>query len=253
MAVRPYSSRVLGDRFDEWAARNRRPILVVGGWAVVVLVASTVALVIGGEWPPWAWYGLGLLHAGVVGAFVFTLQSVFVATDGKAIWHVRGAWGEDNTRETLRKAQRGKLIWGWVDSVNLQRGDLDHLVVSRSGGVVVIDSKWRNQITDHAEIIEAAKRAATRSDGVMRTLLKAERGGHRAKGNSIRVTPLVVIWGAAQAEVPEVVRADGVEVVSGQGLLAWLGQRDEDPVNEDVARDLIRRLEVYRDQLADSR
>ncbi len=247
---RPHSRRVLGSRFVSWAARHRRPILVVGAAAAVVLLASTALLMIAGVRWPWLWYGLGLIHAGIVGGFVVLLIMSFIASDPEAIKHLRGSWGEENTRDVLGQAQRKKLIWGWVDSLMLQRGDLDHLVVTRSGGVVVVDSKWRSEITDHAQIIETARRVRLRSEGVVRTLLRSERGSHRARGHSVRVTPLVVMWGAAQCHLPDVVRTEGVEIVRGQGLLTWLQERSGEPVDKDAAADLLRQLKHFREQLA---
>lgn len=199
---------------------------------------------------PWLWYALGALHTVIVGGFIYMMNMSFLASDPEAIKHVRGSWGEENTREELKRAQRKKQIWGWVDSLTLERGDLDHLVVTRAGGVVAIDSKWRNAIIDHAAIVEAARRVQLRSEGVVRSLLQIERGSHRARGGSVRVTPLVVIWGAAQSDLPDVVRANSVEIVSGQGLRAWLRDRSGEPVTKDAADDLIRKLEIYRDRVA---
>lgn len=207
-------------------------------------------MIIIGVRSPLAWYLVGALHAAVVGGFMWMVNIVFIANDREAIWHLRGSWGEKNTSDVLGTAKRKKLIWGWVDSITLERGDLDHLVVTRSGGVLVIDSKWRTDITDRAAIIDKALRAQLRSDGVVRTLLRAEQGSHRARLRSVSVRPLVVIWGAAQSELPDVVRSGGVEVVSGQGLLAWLQGLSGDPVDKDAAAHLLRQLEIYRDRVA---
>lgn len=254
MKHEPYSRRVLGGRFDVWAARNRYPIVVVGAWAVAALVAVSAPLLVGHVRAAWVWYIVGFFHAAIVGCFVAMLYAVFLATDREAIHHFRGAWGEDNTRDSLRKAQRRGLIWGWVDSVMLARGDLDHLVVTRAGGVVAIDSKWRNQIReqDREAILDAARKVRLRSDGVLHSLLGSEQGSHRSRGRAVSVTPLVVVWGAAQSGLPDVVRTDGVEVVPGRRLLAWLRQHDGNPVDEAAARDLIRELEDFRDRLATS-
>jgi hypothetical protein len=89
-----------------------------------------------------------------------------------------------------------------------------------------------------------------RSEGVLRSLLQAERGTHRARGDAVLVTPLVVIWGTAQSDLPDVVRTNGVEIVSGQRLRAWLRERSGEPVKKDAATDLLRKLEAYRDLVA---
>jgi hypothetical protein len=74
--------------------------------------------------------------------------------------YVRGAWGED-TPEPTWSGRGGSGSVGWVDSIELQIGDIDHLVVTRHGGVVAIDSKWRNQTTDEdvAAMADSARRA----------------------------------------------------------------------------------------------
>lgn len=250
---RPHSRRVLGDRFDSWQARNRRKLLIAASVAIVTLVLTSAPFLVGGvDWPA-LWYVVGAVHAAIVGGLVWMMNASFLAHDQEAIRHVRGAWGEENTSETLKQAQRKKLIWGWVDTLDLQRGDIDHLVVTRSGGVVAIDSKWRNEIHDHAAILDGARRMKTRSEGILRTHLAASRGSHRARGIATRVTPLVVIWGAAQSELPDVVEVEGLEVVSGSDLLAWLRSRSGDPVSRDAGDDLLKRLERYRDDLAAER
>jgi hypothetical protein len=91
------------------------------------------------------WYLLGLAQAGLAAAGLHLLNSAFLAHDPQAMSYVRGAWGEDNTRTDLARARRKRLCGGWVNSIELQIGDIDHLVVTRLGGVVAIDSKWRTR------------------------------------------------------------------------------------------------------------
>lgn len=57
-----------------------------------------------------------------------------VAQDVQAIHHPRGAWGEDNTRNELRRAPQKQLIWGWLDSITFQSGDLHAGCASRQSG-----------------------------------------------------------------------------------------------------------------------
>lgn len=59
---------------------------------------------------------------------------------------IRGAYGEDQTRTELQRAQRAGLVWAWIDSVSLQRGDIDHIVVTRRGGVVALDWAFGNLV-----------------------------------------------------------------------------------------------------------
>lgn len=107
-----------------------------------------------------------------------------------------------------------------MDSINLQAGDLDHLVVTRHGGLVAIDSKWRNHASDTTDMARAANKAKMRAEGLAQTLLQSERGArHRAKVNPLRVTPVVVLWGAAHHGVPDGARVEGIEFVSGRRLV----------------------------------
>ncbi|WP_166389739.1 nuclease-related domain-containing protein [Nocardioides ochotonae] len=108
----------------------------------------------------------------------------FLAHDAEAIWHVRGAWGEDNTRDELQRAKRKRLVWAWVDSVTLQAGDIDHLVVTRNGGLVAIDSKWRSKINDAADMARAAQKVRLRAEGLTRDLLKGDAGHPTCAGES---------------------------------------------------------------------
>ena len=101
-------------------------------------------------------------------AYLHALQSAFLASDGEAIWHLRGAWGEENTRSELQRARRKRLIWGWVDSISLRAGDLDHLVVTRHGGLVAVDSKWRNRASDTVDMARAADKARLRAEALAR-------------------------------------------------------------------------------------
>jgi hypothetical protein len=244
-----FSRRELRARFKVWAARNSK--------AVVWLVAGTIALlafetvVLGALWPstPFRWYLLGFLHAGVVAVSVHLLSSTFLANDRDAILHMRGAWGEENTRSELARAKRKRHIWGWVDSVSLEQGDIDHLVVTRAGGLVAIDSKWRTDpgMGDREAMASAAHRAQIRAQAVVDTLLKADRGAHRAKAVPVKVTPLVVVWGPAQYNVPARAQVDGIDFVGGRQLREWFSQVEGDPVDRAAATDVIKRIEAFRE------
>ena len=51
---------------------------------------------------------------------------MFLASDSAAVRDLRGAWGEDLTRDALARARRRKLVWGAVHSIQLEKTDLDH-------------------------------------------------------------------------------------------------------------------------------
>lgn len=246
---RPYSSREFRRRFVDWARRNLKTVAVLTTGTLGLLIGLTILLAALMPDSAFKWYVLGLLHAGVVAAYLYLLQSAFLAHDREAIWHLRGAWGEDNTRNELQRAKRKRLIWGWVDSITLQSGDLDHLVVTRQGGLVAIDSKWRNQHTadDALDMARAASKARLRAEGLAQTLLLSQRGArHRGRINPVTVRPVVVLWGAAHHDAPDGAEIDGIEFVSGRRLVAWLAQLNGNPVTKDAAAELLTRLTDYR-------
>lgn len=246
---RPYSSREFRRRFAEWVRRNLKTVLVLTAGTIGLLTALTILLVMLMPAFGFKWYALGSLHAVVIAAYLHLLRSAFLAHDREAIWHLRGAWGEDNTRTELQRAKRKRLVWGWVDSITLQAGDLDHLVVTRHGGLVALDSKWRNQHTaaDALDMARAASRARLRAEGLAQTLLKSQRGArHRARSNPLTVRPAVVLWGAAQHTVPDGAEIDGIDFIPGRRLLDWLSRLEGQPVTKDAAAELLERLNGYR-------
>ena len=252
---KPYSRRELRRGFLTWARQNLKAVVLLTLGALGLLVFETYLLVVMVPGTASKWYLLGVLQAAVVAIYLHLLHAAFLAHDRAAILHLRGAWGEDNTRSELQRARRRRLIWGWVDSISLQAGDIDHLVVTRRGGLVAVDSKWRNQHTssDTVDMAREARRVRLRAEGLTRTLLSSERSArHRASGNPLRVTPVVVLWGAAQHGVPEGVRVDGIEFVAGRRFVDWLARLDGEPVSKDAAGDVLERLEGYRSGAWDS-
>jgi hypothetical protein len=244
----PYSRRELRRRRTTWVRDNAAKVAVVLSCFALMLAIATAVVIATVPSPPRG-YLLGALHVGLVSAAFHILHMAFLAHDREAIWHVRGAWGEDNTRDELLRAKRRRLIWGWVDSINLQAGDLDHVVVTRGGGLVAIDTKWRSQVTsgDSVEMARAALKTKSRAEGLARTLLRSEQGArHRARIQPLTVTPVVVLWGAAQRTVPDGAEIEGVRFLTGRQLRSWLRQLDGDAVTKDAAQDALERLKRYR-------
>lgn len=219
--------------------------------ACVLAVLAAVTLVL--TWGPdarWRDYLLGATHVGVVATCWHMLNAAFLAHDRLAILHLRGAWGEENTRDELKRAKRKKVVWDWVDSIDFQSGDLDHMIITRHGGLVALDSKWRSQVdTDSVEeMARAVRKAKTRAEGLAHTLLMSERGKRRARGRSVTVTPAVALWGAAAHDMPaEPVQRHGVHFVAGRQLVTWLATLDHDMVDRTAAQDLATRLKQFRD------
>jgi len=245
----PYPRREFRRRYRHWVRSNLKLVAAVTAAVAASLALITILFVALAPSTNVVYYLLGLVHATVIASYLFLVHSAFLAHDGGAIWQLRGAWGEDNTRSELQRAKRKRVIWGWVDSISLQAGDLDHLVVTRRGGLVALDSKWRNKATaeDNIDIVKAAKLARLRAEGLTRTLLKSERSArHRSRSNPLTVRSAVVLWGAAQHTVPHGTQIDGIDFVAGRKLRAWLNELDGQPVGKDAALDVLKRLETYR-------
>ncbi|MGE3379299.1 MAG: hypothetical protein AB7I40_13590 [Nocardioides sp.] len=243
----PYSRLEFRRRLRFWLRRNLK---LVAGFTVGLFVS--IAIVVGvllATMPATAlmWWLLGALPTAMVAAYLHLLHFGFLAHDSEAIWHVRGAWGEDNTRSELHRAKRRRLVWGWVDSLGLVNGDIDHLVVTRKGGLVAVDSKWRSKINDTAEMARAAQKVRLRAEGLTRDFLKGDaRGSRRAKGNPLSVTSVVVLWGTAQHGVPDGAKVDGIEFVAGRRFVDWLAKLDGQAVDKAAAADIVRKLEGRR-------
>lgn len=243
---RPYPRRTYTHLFRAWAARNVLLFVAAGVGAAALLAFETAIVVMLMPHNGFRWWFLGTVQTAVVAAFLHLLNAAFLAHEREAIWQLRGAWGEEATRDELRRARRKRLVWGWVDSINLQAGDLDHLVVTRNGGLVAVDSKWRSDGKDVQEMARSASRARTRAEGVARTLLSANRGSHRARSQAVTVRPLVVVWGPAQHQVPDDCEINGIPFVGGRRLIDWLAHLDGDQVTKEAAADTITKLKQFR-------
>lgn len=248
-----YSRRALKALLRSWLRRNARFLLVVAGCTVLFVIGITVTVRMTFPPSPVRPYVLGVLHAAAVGIVIHAMHSMFLAHERAAILHMRGAWGEENTRDELKRAKRKRIIWGWVDSINLQSGDIDHLVVTRRGGIIAIDSKWRSsEVTDHEVMRASAARVRTRSQALAHTLLRPERGSHRARASAFEVRPAVVIWGAAQHAVPDDAQLGDIRFIGGRRLVPWLAELDGQTIEKGPAHDLLRRLERFRESSWDA-
>lgn len=249
----PHSRRRLKTLFRKWFRANRLLFSALIGGATLLIAFETWMLSTMDLGSATRSYLIGALQVGVVAVLIGALVLSFLAQEGEAIWQVRGAWGEDFTRDELNRARRKKLIWGWTDSVTVQSGDIDHFVVTRSGGLIAIDSKWRGRHDlDPASMAREANRARVRAEGVVQTILQKERGSHRAPIKSVRVRPLVVVWGPARDEVPDNAVVDGVAFVGGRQLVTWLKNCAGESVDEPAGADILAELEAFRASRWDS-
>jgi hypothetical protein len=247
----PFSRREMRRRQRAWRRRNRQR-LALATLLFVVMVGLATAIILAVRMPSDVrWYVLGLFHAAMAATYYWFTSVAVLAGEQDAIRHLRGAWGEENTRDELKRAKRRRIVWDWVDSISFQNGDLDHVVVTRRGGLVVLDSKWRNQtnIHDRDAMVRAARRAQQRCEALAIQKLGKDRvARHRARARAFSVRPAVVVWGAAQRQIGDARMVDGVAIVPGQKLVAWLRGLDGDAVEKRAAREAVRKLRDYRAQ-----
>jgi hypothetical protein len=246
---RPYSREALRGLRRAWLRRNRRFVILCVVVVTALLVATATWCILFSPGNRLSWYVVGLTHAALIGLCAHGLHTGLLPSDPDGLRHLRGAYGEENTREELKTARRRRLIWCWVDSIGLERGDLDHVVVTRPGGVLVLDSKWRNKVSssDTQGMAVAAHRVRLRAEALTRSLLQAERARHRARVDSVRVRPVVVLWGAEQHHLPRgAAEVDGIDFVAGRHLRTWLRQLDGDLVSKAAAAQLEALLLEFR-------
>lgn len=246
-SVKSYPSRELNRLRRDWLLRNRRTVLMAGAFFLLAEAAAVWTGYFLSSSP--GWYLVGLLHAAIPAVFLHLLNNAIFAHEPRAVFQLRGAWGEDNTRSELESARKRRIIWDWIDSITLKAGDLDHVVVTREGGVVVLDSKFRTDITASgvAEMAASAARARLRTEGLVRTVLPADKTGRRRSSNtSVAVTACIVLWGPARAGMPETHIVDGVHFVDGNKLQQWLASLPSSPVSKEASTDLLDRLAKFR-------
>lgn len=243
----PFPRRKLRELQRDWIRRNS--VLVTASLLGTAGTGVALSLFLVLLRPPGHWYLMGVLHAGLLASVLHLMYLAFLTGQREAIWQLRGAWGEENTRSELERAKRRQLIWGWVDSITLKVGDLDHVVITKSGGIVVLDSKWRSEVTRDtvADMAASARRMQIRAEALTRTLLKTDRTGRRrVRRHSIVVTPVVVLWGRAREGVPDGHQVDSVHFIDGRKLVPWLRRMEGQAVTQEAAKDIISRLTEYR-------
>ncbi|TDX03094.1 nuclease-like protein [Kribbella sp. VKM Ac-2566] len=138
-------------------------------------------------------YLLGAAHGATVTFFVAAVRHLFLVCTGTTR-ELSGAYGEDNTRDVLRRARRKRHIWNSIDNLEIQSGDFDHLVIAPAG-IYAIDSKWHaTDLTDAVldRDVATARAAARRANLILRSVhLQA-----------LEAQPLVVVWGRGQRDYP---------------------------------------------------
>jgi hypothetical protein len=181
-------------------------------------------------------YLLGLLQGVVLTLLAVCLNSVFQAVTG-VLGPLAGVSDDDNTTDVLRRARRRGHIWGWIDGVATETGDIDHVVVTKKGGVVAIDSKWS---------------ARPGGETLGRDLAAASTAARRARlillsyGRRHPVTPVVVTWGGAQEDQQEAENRGDCVVVPGRELGSWLGNLRGEAVNRSTGLHLLAEFREHK-------
>jgi hypothetical protein len=227
----PYSRRGYREKRRKFARANWKALAVL-----LVVFAAMGALL---SWTMHG-YALGAAHATLMLINVGMTVSISHATTTGTVGLLAGAWGEENTRDLLRRAQRKRLIWGWIDGIATAAGDISITSLLRAAVLVAIDSKWRNDVTRKRleSDASAAANAARRANSILRSI-------HVPVG----MTPVVVVWGGARAEVPPNACVDGVDFIGGHRVLEWLKGLPSEEVDKASARELVGRLYEFRDRV----
>lgn len=241
-----YPKREYRNLLRRWLMRNKRAVATMAAIfaGVVALELALLRLLPSNDNATTAVWAL--LAATLV-VFCWIVHTAFLAHEGHAIHQLRGAWGEDNTATELKAAQRQGLVWGRVDALELERGDIDHLVVTRRGGIVVVDSKWCSALDADLRLAFAgsATRAANAGRGLINTVTQRSHGRHSAPRKALTVTPVVVVWGAAQSSVRDDEVVDGVAIVRGSGFRTWLACLEAETISQKTATELVARIEGF--------
>lgn len=223
-----YPRRSYRSALRHFVRRNWRPFTVLGLSYLGVL--ALLSFIMRG-------FFLGFVTGGLLTAFVGMVLIFGVVTTG-TLSQVVGSWGEDNTRDLLIRAKRRGLIFGWVDNVEVEGGDVDHLVAAPAGWFA-IDSKWHSRSFDSrlvAQDAERAKRSARRASLILLSLK------HRAD-----VTPVAVCWGGTRDEIPggHTVAHD-VHFLAGTQLKRWLRELPEGQLDRATAMPVLEELRRFR-------
>lgn len=226
---RSFAERELRRELSRFLSLNRRLLLQSTGVAAVTCVVP-VAMGSPG-------YTTGFVHAFVGTALLAIFAFAFLFAGGGALV-VAGTYGEAYTQKEIEKALKLGRVWGAVHNIELGSLDIDHLVLS-PGGVLVLETKWRFKGADRRWLAAAVGQAES-SARKARSVLRSEDVGHVSE-----VRPVLVVWGGGRRELAASQVVSGVDVVRGDALLPWLEQCGRGRLAEDHAEELLRRLTAF--------
>lgn len=163
----------------------------------------------------------GVLLGGTLTAATAALWFLVVQSTGTAPV-MMGDQAEQWTAQALRKVRRG---WRVVNRFALSYGDLDHVAVGPAG-VLVVETKWSAYPWGSRDGFERQRDAVAQVERVTRQL----RLWTEIKKSSVRVRPVVVLWGGGGwVDQDRVQQVDGVAVIEGSALGEWVRSLEPDP------------------------
>jgi hypothetical protein len=156
-----------------------------------------------------------LIAASVVGANVTMAIFSWMLGDVRALSHLRGAIGEEQTASLLTHLDQS--IWTVDHDRRSMHGNWDHIVIGPAG-VYVIDSK---NLSGSAKVVDDALVSGRLrfSGGSFRAAAAELSEALKTNGRRPWVQPIVAIWG----EFPqEHVERDGVIYLAAERLVPYL-------------------------------
>jgi hypothetical protein len=224
-----YGNRMIRAGARDFVRANAWPIALIAVFSAVICFLFRLML---------DGYVAGLLTGIFASTMVGMLGLVFLLVSGQT-FRVSGVMGETNTADVLRTARRRNYVYEWIDNLEIDSGDVDHLVVTPAG-ILAIDSKWHSHGLNEARL-ESDALAALASAGRSRSILRSV---HQYRPD---VKPLVVVWGGDQSEAHGQHRL-GVEFVAGGHFRDWLRTRAAtgNAFNSSQAKALVDDLEAFK-------
>lgn len=215
------SDRRAGRWSREKAVERRRDYARRNWWRLLLFAIPPLAvlpIVLLHQFPLWLrWLTIGGLLAST--GWVIALQVVLVTgTSGQ----MSGDLGARYTATELRRARRDG--WRAIGAVDLRGypGDIDHVAVG-SRGLIAIETKWIG-VDDRRDLDWRVANAVVQVKNTAQWL-------YRMFPNDAPrpvFQEVVALWGPAVSEWEPPTERDGVVVLHGRDLRAWLGQRPDD-------------------------
>jgi len=201
-------------RYSRQLARDRQKAFIGASWRrlLVVLVVGIALAGLTEFLPSWT---RGFVAGAWLASVVWFLVFLVVQLSGTAS-AMMGTTAEQWTAQELRKLRRRG--WKVVSHTIPKYGDIDHIAVG-PGGLLVVETKWRSDPTDFDDQgwLTAECRKLSENARLIRLSLQA-----RLQDAPTRTA--FVCWspGGSSDRRSEPVEMEGVTVIPGPGLPAWL-------------------------------